>query len=204
MLDTKKPTKEIMAPTWKESVIQQYPWMQGTLETDSAVSLDARDEAPHAAVCDEDIEEAFQVLEEHHDRINADGDDDVQVVDFAVAVQGGSWSMKKHGRACDSFKGRVRLGSDAAVWCDKYVGARSAQYDAQLSGDHTASVLAREWCRRLLYFWNLHRNAGDPHYVFTGVEIAAYRPLPAFTAVLPGLPGRALQRARELNSDPEF
>ena len=97
MLDTKKPTQKTRAPTRKESVIQQYLWMRGTLGTDSAVSLDARDEAPDAAVCDEDIEEAFRVLEEHHDRINADGDDDVQVVDFAVAVQGGAWSLKKHG-----------------------------------------------------------------------------------------------------------
>ena len=86
MLHTKKPTKEIRAPTWTESMIQQYPWMQGTLETDSAVSLDARDEAPHAAVCDEDIGKACRVLEEQHNRMNADGDDDVQVVDFAVAV----------------------------------------------------------------------------------------------------------------------
>ena len=50
----------------------------------------------------------------------------------------------------------------------------------------------------LQYFWNLPRNAGDPYYVFTGVEMAAYRPLLEFTAVLPGLQGRALQRAREL------
>ena len=40
---------------------------------------------PPDVVCDEDIEEAFRVLEEHHDRIIADGDDDVQVLDFAVA-----------------------------------------------------------------------------------------------------------------------
>ena len=81
---TKKPTTR--AVTWKESVIQKYPWMQGTLEAGSAVPLDATDEAPPAAVCDEDIEEAFRVLDEHHDRISAAGDDDVQVVDFAVAV----------------------------------------------------------------------------------------------------------------------
>ena len=38
----------------------------------------------------------------------------------------------------------------------------------------------------------------DPHHVFTGEEIAAYRPLPEFAEVLAGLQGRALQRAREL------
>ena len=92
---------------------------------------------PPDVVCDEDIEEAFRVLEEHHDRIIADGDDDVQILDFAVAVQGGAWSFKKHGRACDSFKGRVRLGSDAAEWCHKYVGVRSAQYDAQPGGEES-------------------------------------------------------------------
>ena len=92
----------------------------------------------------------------------------------------------------------MRLGSAAAEWCDNYLGVRSAQYDAQKYGDHSAAVLAREWCRRLQYFWNLYRDSGDPHYVFTAADIAAYRPLPDFTDVLPALGGKALVRARNL------
>ena len=91
---------------------------------------------PFDVVCDEDIEEAFRVLEEHHDRIIADGDDDVQVLDFAVAVQGGAWSLKKHGRACDSFKGRVRLGSDAAEWCQVRGSAVCSVRRAAVWGSH--------------------------------------------------------------------
>ena len=92
----------------------------------------------------------------------------------------------------------MRLGSDAAEMFDNYLEVRSAQYDAQKYGDHNASVLACEWCRRLQYFWNLYWKSADPHHVFTGEEIAAYRPLPEFAEVLAGLQGRALQRAREL------
>ena len=65
-------------------------------------------------------------------------------------------------------------------------------------GDHNASILAREWCRRLQYFWDLHRNSGDAHYVFTKEGIAAYRPLPEFSTALGALGGRALDRAHEL------
>ena len=91
-----------------------------------------------------------------------------------------------------------RVGSDAVEWCDRYLRARSAQFDAQMYLDHGASVLAREWCRRLQYFWDLHRHSGDPHYVYTQADVAGYRPLPEFPEVVAGLQGRALQRAREL------
>ena len=147
-------------------------------------------------VCDKDIEEAFRILEAERDRISVV--DEVHVTDFCVAVQGGALSVKKHGRACDSFKGRVRFGSAASEWCDKYLGFQTAQYDAQMYGDQNASVLAREWCRRLQYFWNVHQNSSDPHHVFSAEDIAAYRPLPEFTEVLAGLQGRALRRAWEL------
>mgnify|MGYP004106337995 CR=1 FL=1 len=65
-------------------------------------------------------------------------------------------------------------------------------------GDQNASVLAREWCGRLQYFWNVYQNSSDPHHVFSAEDIAAYRPLPEFTEVLAGLQGRALRRALEL------
>ena len=78
------------------------------------------------------------------------------------------------------------------------LGVRSAQYYPQMYGDHNASVLAREWCRRLQYFYNCYLASGDPHHAFTAEDIAAYRPLPEFPDVLAGLAGRALQQAREL------
>ena len=65
-------------------------------------------------------------------------------------------------------------------------------------GAEGAKIMAEEWCRRSQYFFDMWETKGNPSYVFSDADFAAYEPSDAFVELIPRLSTRARPRAEWL------
>jgi hypothetical protein len=196
-------------PSWKQLVLERFPWMQGALEggnrrgrpgdraggqpNDRNIDESANDPEP---LDDELIEEAFAMLEAK--RAELASTDDIEITDFTTGLLGGTWTMAHSGKAFDAYQSKIRGGSDAIEWCNQYNCTKSARFDISLYGDAQASLMAREWARRLQYFFNIYTSSGDAHYVFSDDDVKSYVPTVGFLELERDFNARALVRWRWL------
>ena len=93
----------------------------------------------------------------------------------------------------------VTLGSDAAAWCAKYGFGLTSRYEMSKFGDATASLMARTWCAKMQYYFEIYSAQHDVDYLYTEEDIAGFSALPGFEDLVVSLQGSARARARWLH-----
>ena len=61
--------------------------------------------------------------------------------------------------------------------------------------------MAETWVKKVQYYYDIYKHAGEAHYDFTDADVQGWRPGEAFNSLLGVLQGRYLKRARGLLSD---
>ena len=90
-----------------------------------------------------------------------------------VSVLGGAWTAKHKGVAADAFSASAR-GEMAIALCRKRSMNRSARFELSLYGEANAAILARSWCCKMQYIFNMCHMHKDDLHVFTAAEKAAW------------------------------
>ena len=152
----------------------------------------------HDELTDEQVQEVFDALEQKRqewadDVVGYDGD-------FNITLTGGPAVMREHGLAFQAFKGLVRQGSPAELWCGQHGLAKSASFSLAMYGEQTARIMAHAWCHRMHYFYSLWVAADDPSFRYTDEDVAAYAEQPAFSDLASGLEGAQLARANKIRA----
>ena len=93
----------------------------------------------------------------------------------------------------------VTLGSDAAAWCAKYGFGLTSRYEMSKFGDATASLMARTWCAKLQYYFNIYSAQRDVNYLYTEEDISGLSAPPRFEDLFLSLQASARARARWLH-----
>ena len=93
--------------------------------------------------------------------------------------------------------------TEAKNWLQKVDGQRMASFSILKFGDHAATLMAGEWCRRRQFFFNLWMQQGAPDEIsFSAEEVGSYEASEEwaqwFGALTPT--DAAFQRASALNS----
>jgi len=84
-----------------------------------------------------------------------------------------TWSTREKGHAADGCCGFARGGGPQA-WCIAYEFPRQASFMFEKYGRDAACQLAREFCRRGEYYYQLYLEAGDEDFEYTGEHVAGY------------------------------
>lgn len=126
--------------------------------------------------------------------------EDQRCHDFQVTLLGGSWTAANKGVVADAFSACAR--GEAVAWCKTRAIARSARYEISLYGEENASTLARVWCSRMQFLFNLSKKAGNALHVFTQNEKASWVEPSELARVEAELAGvtRAQARIRQIRS----
>ena len=77
---------------------------------------------------------------------------------------------------------------------------QSSRYDVNKYGDRCAGILAREWGKRMQYFYDIYcaRAPDGGQYRYTAEDIESYRPSADYAVACAELNGKALERALSL------
>ena len=122
---------------------------------------------------DADLAEALAALDARRAFWNVDGNDTV-LVDFTWALRGGGWTALHRGVPYDSFRGQAANGT-AKLFCQLYGFAQSNTFSIALFGEAHAQQLARMWCDKLQFFFNMWiENLDAGNYHFVDADIAMY------------------------------
>ena len=114
---------------------------------------------------------------------------------------GGAWTHRHRGVVYDSMAAQAR-GGTPRDFCRSYGLGIMATFACDRYGDHGATVLAREWCHRMQYFFDVWMHQDKWGYVFTDGDVAGYAPLDDFVDYFLALDLDApqMERASALNN----
>ena len=99
---------------------------------------------------------------------------DMSLHDFKTGVLGGKWTAKHKGVPFDAIQGSAR-GVLAQSFCRRRNVQLSARFDVSAYGQVACNVLARAWCHRMQYYYNLElTDALGEGKVFTQADVDAY------------------------------
>ena len=116
--------------------------------------------------------------------------------DFVVMVRGCEANVEAAGEFYDYVRAKA-AGRDAIAFCDAYFPSKTKSYKILFVGEHESGNLAREWCRRMQYFYDIWREAGSWEAAGVGAS-DLYAEDPTYTAWADALPAGAA-RARALD-----
>lgn len=104
------------------------------------------------ALDDEAAERAFQSLGQKRQEWES-----LLVVsysDFALHIRGGAWAMAQCGKAAGSVRAGCR-GQSAKDFCALPGLTKSATFYCSRYGEAAAGVLARKWCRKMQFYYDM-------------------------------------------------
>jgi hypothetical protein len=119
--------------------------------------------------------------------------------DFKVIVRGG-WAAAAVGVGADCYTGKA-IGADIESWCRAMHVPMSGRFGIlKFASDARAQVMARAWCHRMQYFYNV--TSGDPLVPIPAAAIASYMAPTEYIAAQEELVGNSacLKRCLEINS----
>lgn len=93
--------------------------------------------------------------------------------DYRVKVLGGKWTKSHRGVAFDAYKGEGRPGRPTE-FLEEYHMGKSARFDVSLYTVEGAACMARTWCNKCQYFYDLYKESGDRRYVFSAQDILGW------------------------------
>ena len=193
-------------PRGHEGLLLQFPWLTGTLEAAAApplrgaraaVGTDAhRDGQPRYELSDLDIEGLFSALRAAREEA---AEESVEGNDFRVRVLGGTWAATHKGVAFDAYRGEP-AGEQALQFLEAQGLPKSARFDVSLYTAPGAALLARTWCDKCQYWYDI-ATANENHcHEFTEVETKSWEEPQGFTDLALLLQGPALQRWQWLHN----
>ena len=65
-------------------------------------------------------------------------------------------------------------GSFAHSWCTSHLKKVSRRFDFSLYGEQGPFILARAWCHKANYFYNLWESSVDPAFTFTQAHVQSW------------------------------
>ena len=74
--------------------------------------------------------------------------------DFKTRVLGGPWLMKTKGIPFDAVQG-FASGESAKEFCTRRAVQKTVRFDYSVYGDENCGILARAWCHRMQFAWEL-------------------------------------------------
>ena len=119
---------------------------------------------------------------------------------FYTRVLGGRWTRENRGVTTDAVSGFGR--SWTLEWCRAYDWPSSMRFGFNRYGQLAAKMLAREWCTRAEYLFNLWVEAGQSlEFSYERRHVEAYPPILEWVQFLLEQPldGEVFDRGNELN-----
>lgn len=152
------------------AVLLAHPWLQGhfdqvkggnTAKVGARPSGGGRPRDDTQGELDDDAaEHAFAELEKK--RREWEAAPVPHMPDFVTKIRGGAWTAARTGSATDSVRGEAR-GQDAIAWCVSRGVPKTATFAFTRYTEGGAGVLAREWCRRMQWYFDAAREGSVGH-----------------------------------------
>lgn len=180
------------------------PWLEGFLgssgvqETQQAHPDNTPAEAPED---DEgmDDDRLLALFAELETRRAAEALVEVEPSAFRAKLLGGDWLIAERSKAFDAWQGACRT-KQSERWCVQYTLPKSARFELTFYGDVVAAALARGWCHRMEYFYNLWIAAGSGSYSYTKADVAGYQEPADFIEAAQGFTGKKAARVSSIRS----
>ena len=199
---TNKPKKRAGPPEHWDTLVRLYPWLkkpgravsrrarpqrlprhrkgdrigEGSGASGShGDSASESDGEPEEKLADElppeaDVGEIARHLAEHREEWRWD---DIGIRDFYVHDPGGNWLTSHKGKVGDQAIAYAR-GGNPVKFCNYYGYPSRRGYALRLYGARGAHELAREFCRRGQFYYNIMFNSEDEDFEFTPEQIDSY------------------------------
>jgi hypothetical protein len=174
---SKPSTKRTMNPVLEKQALKHK------LVSYSEGSHVAADDSESGSDADIDIDaeterRAWEELAEA--RAILDATDVPRFDDFRVVARGGESVMAKKGVGADCYTGKAQ-GLDVEDWCRRKGVCFSARFEISTFTAVRSQVMARTWCHKMQFYYNLAISSADPLRPFTAVERASWVPPTEFT-----------------------
>jgi hypothetical protein len=190
----------------KKSLLDQFPWLldyerkldffassdsksKKKTYSDSSVQID--DDL--GELCEDDLDAALDELHLAREALMGD-QSELVCEDFKPRVLGGKWLVRHSGKPFDAIQGSCK-NPESEEFSERRLGTKTMRFTISL-GIKNAGVLARAWCSRLQYFYDVER--ADEHgalAIFNDAHRASYVEPLEFVQLADSLPSAEL-RAR--------
>lgn len=164
----------------QESLIQELPWLSKIwtkIDRSEEPPRTEPDEAPAAGkgaadpdMDDDEVEAIYEELERRRRELAADHPSGE---DFGTTLLGGRWTLRERGDSADVVQGRGR-NALAKEFCARRGVPQTARFEIAQYTEANAAILARAWCHRMQYFYDLEVVSGGAAYSFAPEDCRAY------------------------------
>ena len=144
-----------------------------------------------AILSDDELDVVFRELLLARERVAADPG---QQLDFKITLLGGKWTKENRDVSFDAVKGAPRQNSSAEDFSVAYGLGKSARFEIALYGLNVALVLARTWCSKLQYYFDIFEASGEVLYRFKDDDHRAWREPAEFADSVEVSAGQPLKR----------
>ena len=144
-------------------------------------STSSESEPEDTPLDDETIQAVFDDVEKLRAKWHADHDK-YAADDFSGCILGNTWTKKKTGKSADNVLFQANS-AEAVEWAELYnlhKSRRASIISYELSD---ATIICREWAKKMQYYYDIYKSSGDPGYTYTADDHNAYEPLPEFMAL---------------------
>ncbi|CAK0909365.1 unnamed protein product [Prorocentrum cordatum] len=185
---------------------KDFPWLEGLIGDPESNSSGTRaggsgDDHVDLPMFEESDDEVDVLLDElrarRADWATPDEIFDIDT-DFRVTLLGGKWLAMHKGKACDAFRGQVRLNTAAARWVSRCGLQKSSRYDIDKFTERGAHMCAQVWRLAMHHFFCIWMGQPLTAYAFTQADFNSWKPPQEFLDLLPGLHVQAQERAQAL------
>jgi hypothetical protein len=188
------------AVDWRTDFLRRHPWLAGSFERDDLEAkkgTNAEEEGVADALeemvilSDDELDAVFRELLLARERVAADPG---QQLDFKITLLGGKWTKENRDVAFDATRGAPRANSSAEDFAVAYGFKKSARFEIGLYGLNLALVLARTWCSKVQYYFDVFESSGQVLYRFTDEDHRAWHEPAEFTDSFGMAAGLSLRR----------
>ena len=117
---------------------------------------------------------------------------------FTLKVRKGKWCREHLGVDYDSIRFEV-VGEAPLVWCAKYTLKHNRTWKIGMyGGDAPAFAIARTYCHKMVYLYELYLSQANPKYAYTDADLDAWKVPEEFRLVEAEMTARQRPAAREI------
>ena len=196
----KKKAKAKAGPSITPEMLAMYPWLASDTKAKASKSFGGAASSSSGVPADEDVladavavetldddglEALYAELEKKREEWAVHTSEDVADAMFKVTVLKGKWTFEKTGMAYDA----VRAFASAPVreWCRKYSLQDAKRWNVLLYGEAETFTIAKAWCSKMAYLYNIWMSQGSEDYEFTAAEVDAWPVPKEYSDLLPTL-----------------
>ena len=86
----------------------------------------------------------------------------------------GLWTLEHKGVAFDAAQGYTK-GKESSKFCSKWHLQTTMRFSTRDCGEHAAIVLARAWCSKMQYLFDLALDVVDPDFSFNQADVDRWK-----------------------------